>query len=154
MTVRNRRHSRLTARIAQLLGNWLDQQPAPRGEVFDGEVGCRLSRAPDTTVGIDVMLVSPELAAQDPEDTTLVDGVPTLVVEVLLPNDTVEEIGEKVDACRNTGVPLIWIVDPRFRTITVHRPSEEPELFNALQELSGGTHLPGFRVSVAAIFAR
>jgi Uma2 family endonuclease len=154
MTIRNRTHSRLTARIAQLLGNWLDQQPAPRGEIFDGEAGCRLRRDPDSVVGIDVVYVSPELASRDAGDTTLIDGVPTLAVEVLSPNDTVEEIHETVDSYLAAGVPLVWVVDPHFRTVTVHRPGQEPEPFNVQGELSGDPHLPGLRLRVASIFAR
>jgi Uma2 family endonuclease len=154
MTIRNRRHSRLTARIAQLLGNWLDQQVKPRGEVFDGEVGCRLRRNPDTTVGIDVIYISPELAASEPEDTSLIDGVPVLAVEVLSPNDTEEEINAKVDSYLGAGVSLVWVVDPHDRTVLVYRPGGEPELFNVQQELSGEPHLPGFRVPVAQVFAR
>ncbi len=35
----------------------------------------------------------------------------------------------------------------------MYRPGAEPELFNALQELSAEPHLPGFRVPVAQLFA-
>ena len=63
MTVRNRWHSRIMARVAQVLNNWLDQQPDPRGSVLCGEAGCRLRRNPDSTVGIDVVYIGPELAA-------------------------------------------------------------------------------------------
>src|SRR3989442_15827035 len=55
MTVRNRLHSRIVMRIGQLLGDWVDKQPPPRGDVLGGEAGCRLRRDPDTTVGIDVV---------------------------------------------------------------------------------------------------
>jgi Uma2 family endonuclease len=154
MTVRNRWHGRVTARIAQILGNWLDKQPQPRGEVFDGEAGCRLRRNPDTTVGIDVVYINAELAARDPDDTTLLDGVPTLVVEVLSPRDTQEDIDEKVDLYLEVGVPLIWIVDVHDRTVLVYRPGAEPELFNINQELTAEPHLPGFRAPVAQIFNR
>jgi Uma2 family endonuclease len=154
MTVRNREHSRIMARISQLLGNWLDQQPEPRGEVLGGEAGCRLHRNPDTTVGIDVVYISPQLAAHDPDDTTLIDGVPTLVVEILSPNDTEEEMNEKVDAYLAAGVALVWLVDPHHHTVEVHRPDGEPELFNVNQELAAEPHLPGFRVPVARMFGR
>lgn len=154
MTKRDRYHSRTTARIAQLLGAWLDQQPAPRGEIYDGEAGCILSHDPESTVGIDVVYISPELAANQSDTTTLIDGVPTLAIEVLSPNDTTEEITEKVEAYLAAGVPLVWIVHPRFRTVTVHRPGHEPELFNIQQELTGEPHLPGLRIRVEAIFTR
>ncbi len=154
MTKRNRFHSEVTARISQLLGNWLDSQPVPRGQVYDGEAGCILARDPDTTVGIDVVYISPELAAKQSDETTLIDGVPTLAVEVLSPNDTTEEITEKVETYLGAGVPLIWVVHPNFRTVTVHRPGEEPELFNVREELSGEPHLPGLRIRVESIFSR
>jgi Uma2 family endonuclease len=154
MTMGNRWHSRIMIRIGQLLSNWVDQQPEPRGEVLGGEAGCRLRRNPDTNVGIDVAYISPQLAAQDPDDTTLIDGVPTLVVEILSPNDTQEEINEKVDEYLAAGVALVWLVDPHHRTVEVHRSGGEPELFNVRQELSAEPHLPGFRVPVAHIFSR
>jgi Uma2 family endonuclease len=154
MTKRNRWHSRVEARLAQLLGNWLDQQPQPRGEVFSGEAGFILSHDPDSTVGIDVAYISPDLAARHPKDTDLIDGVPTLAVEVFSPSTTIKEIEEKVDEYLAARVPLIWLVDSHRRTVQVLRPDAEPELFNVTQELSGEPHLPGFRVAVARIFER
>ena len=154
ITRRNRHHTRLTARLAQLLGNWLDAQPQPRGEVHDGEAGCRLRRDPDVTVGIDVVYVSHEVAANSPEDTELIDGVPVLVVEVLSPYDEVADIHEKIGVYLNAGVRLVWVIDPFDRTVRVYRRGAEMESFNVTQELSGEPHLPGFRVRVAAIFSR
>jgi tetratricopeptide (TPR) repeat protein/tRNA A-37 threonylcarbamoyl transferase component Bud32 len=65
-----------------------------------------------------------------------------------------EEVNEKVDEYLAVGVPLIWVVDPHFRTVRVYRPGAEPELFNVQQDLSGDPHLPGFRVPVAQLFPR
>ena len=153
MTYRNRWHSRTMARVARFLDVWSDQQPEPRGSVLVGEAGVRLRRDPDTTVGIDVVYISADLAAHNPSDTTIIDGVPVLAVEILSPNNTVEEIDEKIDQYLEAGVPLVWIVDTRDRTVTIYRPDQEPELVNVRQELSGEPHLPGFRVPVANLFA-
>ena len=152
MTVRNRFHSRTMIRVGKFLDNWLDEQPSPRGQVLGGEAGVRLSRDPETTVGIDVVYVSSEVIVQQTGDTSLIDGVPTLAVEILSPKDTVEEIHEKVTVYRQAGVLLIWLIDPYDLTVMVHRPNAEPELFNIHQELSGEPHLPGFRVPVARLF--
>jgi Uma2 family endonuclease len=154
MTVRNRWHSQIMMRIAQLLGNWLDKQPLPRGEIFGGEVGVRLRRNPDTTVGVDLIYISPQLAALDPDDTTLIDGAPILAVEILLSNDTLEQITEKVAEYLDAGVALVWIVNPHDRTVVVYRQGAEPEMFNVRQELSGDPHMPGLRIPVAQIFVR
>jgi Uma2 family endonuclease len=154
MTYCNRWHAWLVVRIAHLLSSWLDRQPEPRGQVLCGEAGCRLGRNPDTVVGIDVVYISAELAAHQPDDTTLIDGVPVLAVEILSPSDNEEDINDKIDEYLRAGVALVWLVDPHFRTVHVHRPGAEPELFNVHQELIAQPHLPGFRVPVAQVFGR
>jgi Uma2 family endonuclease len=152
MTVRNRRHSQITTRVAQLLANWLDAQPAPRGVVLSGEAGVRLRRDPDLTVGIDVVYVSAELMARQTDETSLVDGVPVLAVEILSPSTTQEQLHEKLGAYRRASVPLVWVIDPGDRTVRVYRHGAQPVLFNAEQELTAEPHLPGFRVAVARLF--
>ncbi len=151
ITMRNRRHSRIEARVAKFLDNWLDIQPEPHGEVVSGEAGFRLRSNPDSSVGIDVAYASPELVARLP-GAAFYDGPPVLAVEVLSPSDQQEEIGEKVALYLETGVAVVWIIAPRFRTVVVHHPGSEPEMFNALQELTAEPHLPGFRVPVVSLF--
>ncbi len=152
MTVRNRFHSRIMARITQFLGNWLDGQPEPRGQVLCGEVGVRLRRDPDTTVGVDVVYVAAEVLARQTDETTLVEGIPLLAAEILSPNDVLEDIHEKIDAYLRAGVALIWVIDPYDHTVRIYRPNEEPVLVNVRQELTAEPHLPGFRVPVARLF--
>ena len=60
--------------------------------------------------------------------------------------------GEKVEPYLEVGT-VVWVVDPDFRTVTVHRPGHVPETFNETQELSGEPELPGFRVPVAELFS-
>jgi Uma2 family endonuclease len=152
MTTRCRRHARTTTRLARLLENWLVCQPMPRGEVLTGDAGFRLRRAPDTTAGIDVAYISAQLARQTPEDVSLIDGAPILAVEILSPSDTHERVVEKIELFLEAGVPVVWIVDPDLKTVTVYRPVAEPVLFNASQELSGDPDLPGFQLRVAELF--
>jgi Uma2 family endonuclease len=154
MTKRNRKHSRANTRVAQHLANWLDAQPEPRGEVVCGEAGFDLTHDPDSGVGIDVAYVSAELSAATPESATYFDGAPVLAVEILSPSDRVDEIDAKIALYLESGVAVVWVLQPRFRTVTVYRPGAEPEMFNALQELSGEPDLPGFRVPVANLFGR
>ena len=93
------------------------EQPQPRGQVLGGEAGVRLSHDPETTVGIDVVYVSAEVIVQQTDETTLIDGVPTLAVEILSPNDTIEEIHDKMTTYRLAGVPLVWML----RSVQPHR---------------------------------
>lgn len=152
MTIRNRFHSRVLSRICQVLCNWLDEQPSPRGAILGGEAGVRFADPECTTVGVDVAYVSADVLERQTSDSTLVNGIPTLAIEILSPSDSVEEIHEKIDEYRAAGVPLIWVVDPYDRTVLVYGDEEEPALFNKKHELSGGAHLPGFHVPVARLF--
>ena len=152
-TFRDRWSARNLARIAAFLEGWLEQQQGPRGLVLGGNAGVQLQRDPDTTVGMDVVYVSAEVAARQSEETTLIEGVPVLVVEILSPNDTQDEIDEKIDTYLGAGVALVWVINPRHRTVEIFRPGAEPVLVNVQQELSGEPHLPGFQVPAAQLFA-
>ncbi|MCY2975157.1 MAG: Uma2 family endonuclease [Planctomycetota bacterium] len=140
MTKRNRFHTRTVSRIAYLLETWLEGQPSPCGEVHTGEVGTILRREPDTTVGIDVAFFSAEVIARQSDQTTLVEGAPRLAVEVLSPSDKLEETREKVIEYLAAGVELVWIVDPYFQTVQIHRRGLAPETFNRDHRIDGGVY--------------
>jgi Uma2 family endonuclease len=139
-------------RLARFLDSWLDEQPAPRGQVLTGEAGIILRHDPDTTVGVDVAYVPAEVMVRQTADTTLIDGVPLLIVEILSPSDVTENIHEKIDSYLESGVLVVWVVDPYFRPVMVYRPDADPELFNIRHELVAEPHLPGFRVPVSRLF--
>ena len=153
MTLRNRVHSAIEAQVTIALGVWLQSQPEPRGRVVSGEAGFRLRRAPDTAVGIDVAYVSAEQANLVMPSSTLFEGPPVLAVEILSPSGSQEAIEEKVFLYLELGVAVVWVVQPRFKTVTIHMPGVEPRMVSASQELTAEPHLPGFRVQVARLFA-
>lgn len=152
MTVRNRRHGRTQSRFVKHLENWRETLPDPKGEVLSGEAGFRLRRNPDTTVGIDVAYISPDTAAANEDGVGRIEGIPVLAIEILSPSDSQEDVLEKVQAYLDCGVPLVWVAEPVFRTVTAYRPGAEPEFFNASKFLDGGPHLPGLRMRVADCF--
>jgi len=152
MTVRNRFHSEVLMSLGACLKTWRDSQPEPRGKVLGGEAGVRLARDPDVTVGIDIVYVSAETVARQTDETTLVEGVPRLAVEILSPSDTIDEINEKIDAYLSVGVPLVWIIDPYRRTAMIYRPDAPASLVTEGQELRGEAVLPGFGVMLGDLF--
>ena len=64
------------------------------------------------------------MATREVDDTTLVDGAPVLVVEILSPNDVQEQIDEKIDEYLAAGVLLVWVIDPHDRTVLIYRKGE------------------------------
>ncbi len=153
LTTRNFPHSRLNMQVGYVFISWLETQPEPRGVVIGGEARVRIRRDPDTIVGVDVAYISPELAAQTPPDAKLVDGPPTLAVEILSPTDKQEEIIKKIREYLDAGVPLIWLIEPILETITVYRPGAPTRTYSVGDEIDAEPHLPGFRVPVARVFA-
>jgi Uma2 family endonuclease len=77
--------------------------------------------------------------------------VPDLAVEVVSPNDLYSEVQQKLVEYLDAGVPLVWVVDPESRTVTVHDQSRGFQLRNS-DVLTGGDVLPGFRCEVGELF--
>lgn len=146
--LRSPRHSIVMAEITRILGNWAQSNQQFR--ILTGDAGFHLRDDPDTNVGIDIAVANAE-AVQSA--VAYVNGPPVLAVEILSPSDSLERVEDKIDTYLECGVPLVWIVNPNRRTVTVHRPGEEPALFNVKQQLSGEPQLPGFLVAVAEIFS-
>src|ERR1700722_13171844 len=44
---------------------------------------------------------------------------PNLVIEVLSPSNTVDEINDKMDVCMSNGCTSFWIVDPKRQQVAV-----------------------------------
>ena len=77
---------------------------------------------------------------------------PDLAVEVVSPTDRAEEVMEKVADYFQAGVELVWIIYPRLLLVYVYESLIKVRGLSAADTLDGGNVLPGFRVSVAALF--
>jgi Uma2 family endonuclease len=152
VTKRNPNHSGAVSNVTAALVTWLKRQPPPRGRVYAGEAYFRIRKDPETNVGVDVALSTPEQAAAVNKKSTFIDGAPVLAVEVLSPNDKQQDISDAVEEYLDCGTKQVWIVDPVLETVTVHRANAEPVMYSRSQELSGGEALTGFHCPVAELF--
>jgi Uma2 family endonuclease len=150
MTVRNSDHARLVIRIGGFMDQWLMQQPKPRGWVGGGEAAIRLKPKPETSIGVDVAYVSPDVMAK--QKTKIIEGVPSLIVEVLSPSDRQEKISKKLRSYLKAGVKHVWVVDPEFQTVMIHRPNAKPVSVNADGFLTAEPDMPGLKIELALVF--
>ncbi|HEX5103408.1 MAG TPA: Uma2 family endonuclease, partial [Pirellulaceae bacterium] len=127
-------------------------QPQPRGRIYTGDAAFKMRPQSPTLVGIDVAYVSAALRARTPKGSKIIEGVPTVAVEILSPSDVHSDLSEKIQEYLDVGVELVWIVDPDFETVTAYTNDDEPQLFNRGQELTAEACLPGFQVRVAELF--
>jgi len=143
-------HGRIGFGIGHHLG--LHVFPHNLGRLYTSDTGFVIVEDPLTVLRPDVAFVREDRLRPGMEDRGFMPLVPDLVVEVVSPGDRTIEIGAKDDQYRRAGVPLLWLVDPRARTITVYQPDRPPLVLDEDDELDGGDVLPGFRLAVRDIF--
>lgn len=94
-------------------------------------------------------------AGRLPNDTSPDDYIkvaPDIAVEVISPNETYEEVEEKVAEYRSAGVKLIWVISPGSKTVLIRRPDGTCAEVDETGTLSGEGVLPGFACPVAELF--
>jgi len=93
------------------------------------------------------------LPAQESSEGYL-ETIPQLVVEIRSKNDTASEISERVADYLQFGVKLVWVVDEAPDTVAEYRPNVAPKTIGKGDTLSCDDIIPGFRYSVADLFAQ
>lgn len=77
---------------------------------------------------------------------------PDFAVEVLSPDETASETNEKLDDYRAAGTPLLWVIDPEKRVVTVYAADAPTRWFRSGDTLECGGVIPGFTIAVADLF--
>lgn len=141
------RHGSVQIRIGALLDAWARKT----GASVTAESGYILSEEPATLRGPDVAVVVEPRSTED-EPGGWVRGAPDVAVEVLSPSDTSTAMQEKTLEYFAAAAELVWIVDPKSRTVTVHRADGSAHLLREGDTLDGEDVLEGFSVPVRRIF--
>jgi Uma2 family endonuclease len=92
------------------------------------------------------------LAAEHPTEAFW-PGARDLAVEVVSPGDTVYEVDDKVQNWLDAETRMVWVIDPRRRSVTVYRSTGQVTALTEHDELSGEDVVPGFRCGVGDLFA-
>jgi Uma2 family endonuclease len=143
--------SRLAGWIIYLLHVYLETNDLGEVTAPDGTMRLMpgLVRIPD------VSFVSHQRLAECPNaKEPIPELAPDLAVEVLSAGNTPGEMERKLKEYFFSGAKLVWLVDPRRRTVQVSTAPDQSVLLTEDQELTGDPVLPGFRVPVARIFAK
>lgn len=124
------------------------------GLVVNADTGFVLARDPDTVRAPDIGFVARERIEQLGVPKKYFPGAPDLAAEVVSPSDTLYEVDEKVLNWLEAGARLVWVVNPRRRTVTASTPGGRHVILTEADELDGQDVVPGFRfrVRVADIF--
>jgi Uma2 family endonuclease len=150
MTPAGSEHGVIALRLATRVGPFVEARGL--GEVFTAETGFKIASDPDTVRAPDLAFVRRERIPESGIPTGFWPGAPDLAAEVVSPGDTYEEVEEKVAQWLRAGALLVWVVNPRRRTVAVHGSAERVRILSAADDLLGGDVLPGFRCAVAELF--
>jgi Uma2 family endonuclease len=122
------------------------------GEITGADGGFILFEDPPTVRAPDVGFVARERIPASGPPAGYFPGAPDFAVEIVSPSNTTREIDEKVADYLEAGTRLVWVVEPRSRSVVVHRPGREPRTYWEGDEVSGEDVVPGFRVPVTEHF--
>jgi Uma2 family endonuclease len=127
----------------------------PSRELVEGvtaEAGFVLRRDPDVLVAPDIAFVRRQRVPPAGRRSGAFEFAPDIAVEIISPSDRPTRIARKVSRYLQAGTELVWLVDPRARTVTVHQRERAARVLAEHELLDGGDVIPGFQVRVGELF--
>ncbi len=144
-------HGWIAARMLRMVAEHVEDHEL--GIVLAAETGFLIRRDPDTVRAPDVSFISNEHLPDPLPRRGFFPGSPDFAVEVVSPEDSWSEVVDKAQDWLSSGAQLVWVVDPKTRSVTAYSPS------GVLMVSENGIAdadpvVRGFSISVAEIFRR
>ncbi|MBX9792547.1 MAG: Uma2 family endonuclease [Pirellulales bacterium] len=124
------------------------------GTAFSTETGFVLSRNPDTVRAPDIAFVRANRLVQTGIIQKYFPGAPDLAIEIISPEDRYSEVDAKVQEYLSAGSELVWIVNPRTRTVSAYGTNRTVTIYSDRDDLTAPELLPGFSCRVADLFPK
>lgn len=144
-------HGKIAMTVGALLAAHVKSRQL--GEVLAAETGFIIARNPDTVRAPDAAFIAKEHVPAGGLPEGFVPFGPDIAVEVLSPSDAQVDVEEKVEQWLQAGAAMVWVVNPRGRTVTVHRAGRDPRVLRDKDTLGGEEVCPGFSARVAEVFS-
>jgi Uma2 family endonuclease len=146
------RHGNVVMNLSRQLAIWFRDRGRGRSGYAVHDLGILVRRNPDT-VYVPAMSYFDSGPMFSQTDLPLATQIPRMVIDVASSNDRRREMQSRTNAFMNTGIEMIWIVDPFKKEIQVLRRSMHTLVLGTRQTLEGGQLLPEFTIPVIDIFA-
>lgn len=149
MTPAGSRHGRAEGEIFGILHAFLRENKL--GVIFPSDSGFLLERDEHTVRCPDVAFVCAARMPAEPIDGFF-PGPPDWAVEIRSPSTRLPELLAKIGHYLETGVKVVWDVDPDAQTVTIYRAAGTVETFSGDATLTEPELLPGFSIALKEIF--
>lgn len=140
-------HGRLDSRFIRLWADFPEEQGIGQTFINTGFIlfpDRNLVRAPDQA------FVSRErMEACPPPERGFWRVVPDLVVEIVSPDDSADDLNDKVGDYLTAGVRMIWVIYPTRKQVYVYRPGEDVRVIERDGMLTGDPVIPGLEIALA-----
>jgi len=101
-----------------LIGMFLYKNLKEEGYTATGEVGILIQKKPLKIRAADVVFVSKETYPEKPKG--ILEKSPELVVEIVSPSNTFDEIQEKVEDYLKIGVKRVIVIEPSIEKVYIY----------------------------------
>ena len=122
------------------------------GKSYIADTGFILETDPDHVRAPDFAFISNERLREIGESDGFAQGAPDVAVEVISPNDRYTEVDEKVADWLEAGCRAVVVVNPRRRTVNLHRSPTDVIILTESDILEISDVVPGWRMRVEEIF--
>lgn len=150
MTPAGGEHGVLASTFNIALGYFIDLHDL--GVTCAAETGFTLAKNPDTTRAPDFAFVSNARIPQTGIPKSYWPFAPDLAVEVVSPNDTYNEVEDKITTWLHYGTLIVIVINPRQRNVKVYRSLTDITIFNIGDTLTLPDMFPGFSYPVSKLF--
>ncbi len=142
--------SAIAALLAWLLNNFV--RPSNLGVVYDSEASyCCFPHDPDQVRRPDLSFISRGRLAQQEYKRGHCSIAPDLAVEIVSPNDSLAEMGVKIEQYLEAGVRLVWLINPLSRTAEEYRADGPTDHIRRGGTLSAEPVLPGLSIPLEVL---
>jgi Uma2 family endonuclease len=138
------KHGRIVMRVASSLESYVSERGL--GGVSGSDNGFRIARDPDTVRAPDIAFVRAE---RDVDVDGYFEGAPDAAFEVVSPSDRYTEVVEKTQDWLRAGSQVVVVIDPRIRTVRVHRTGGTTDVVDAIEI---DDVVPGWKLPLRSVF--
>lgn len=141
----------VAGRIVVRIGAFIE--PAKLGLIFTSDASyCCFPNDPGQVRRPDVSYIARGRLNRENYEHGHCNIAPDLAVEIVSPNDSLAEMGEKIEQYLEAGVRLVWLINPIARTAEEYRPNGPTAHVRRGGTLSAEPVLPGLSIPLSSLF--
>ena len=132
------------------IGTWNRQQKL--GVVFDSSTGFTLPNGAKRSPDVSWIENSRWNSLTQKQKRGFAPIAPDFVLELLSPNDRLQDVQKKMEEYLASGIKLGWLIYPDESRVEIYPLDRDKEVLDSPQSLSGGDLMPGLIVELDEIF--